>query len=440
MRSLILVLLLLCSSQGAWAQYVILGPGFVDVPGTVIEVPNMPRIRDQKHMGICWGVAATVLAQKYYCDLQQIGDCANLPPEKEISVLDLMSWEKLDEEKAKEGWAKNDRKIRLGLDRGGGSPTKPLWNSQDSFSFKRESCFPLDQFYEKFGASKEALAITMSRLQLFFDTYKIQRGTGEFDYKRALTIQAQECTSCSAELVAARKLVFEMFPLDKPDAYYGQKISWGLTKSTLDHFMYEVLFAAGCKVIPMPSPTVHIFPADGQRASSQELTEKLKKMLRLGIPVGVGAVRSKADGINHIFVISGYKNVCGAERKNCHELIKAHNSWGENWQKSANGGWIRWDDILEALDTYADGSFKPATIFWITERDSLNIKLNDSIPVGTSAVIEPSSAEAEYSSWDNTTCTVSEKGVVTGVKPGGCIVTFSRGRKGYPLVTRVVAQ
>ena len=435
MRSLIFVLLLLCNSQGALAQYVILGPGFVDVPGSVIEVPNMPRIRDQKHMGICWGVAATVLAQKYYCDLQQIGDCANLPPEREISVLDLMSWEMLDEEYKKEGRASNDRKIRFGLDRGGGVAWAPLAKSQNNFAFKRESCFPLDQFYEKFGASKEALAITMSRLQLFFDTYKIQRGTGEFDYK---TIQAQECTSCSAELIAARKLVFEMFPLDKPGANYGNKIWFGLTKSTLDHFMYEVLFAAGCKVIPMPSPTVHIFPGLGQHASSQELTEKLKKMLRLGISVGIQNVRT-GDGW-HTFVISGYKKVCGAEHKNCHELIKAHNSWGENWQKSANGGWIRWDDILEALDTYADGSFKPATIFWITERDSLNIKLNDSIPVGTSAVIEPSSAEAEYSSWDNTTCTVSEKGVVTGVKPGGCIVTFSRGRKGYPLVTRVVAQ
>lgn len=438
MRSLILVLLLLCNSQGAWAQYVILGPGFVDVPGTVIEVPNMPRIRDQKHMGICWGVAATVLAQKYYCDLQQIGDCANLPPEKEISVLDLMSWEKLDEEKAKEAIAKNNRKIRLGLNNTGGYPTKPLWNSQDSFSFKRESCFPLDQFYERFGASKESLAITMSRLQLFFDTYKIQRGTGEFDDKRALTIQAQECTSCSAELVAARKLVFEMFPLDKPGAYYGEKISWGLTKATLDHFMYEVLFAKGCKVIPMPSPTVHIFPAPGQHASSQELTEKLKKMLRLGIPVGIASVRT-GDGL-HAFVISGYKKVCGSERKNCHELIKAHNSWGEIWQKRANGGWIRWDAILNALPTNPDGGFEPEALYWITERDDLNIKLNDSIPVGSSAVIEPSNAEAEYSSRDSSICTVSEKGVVTGVKPGVCIVTFSKGRKGYPLVTRVVAQ
>ena len=110
---IIFYFILLIASNGFSATYVIPSLGYSDVANSVIEIPNMPRIRSQDHLGICHAFSATALAQKYYCDLQKIQNCSEVSPEKEISPLSVLSFSKIDEKKKIENILINDRSLNI---------------------------------------------------------------------------------------------------------------------------------------------------------------------------------------------------------------------------------------------------------------------------------------------------------------------------------------
>ncbi len=331
------------------SPYMIAGPDFVDVAGSKVEIPNMPRIRSQDHLGICHAFSAATLAQKYYCDLQKIQNCAEIPPDKEISPLSVLSFQYLDENKKKENIAINDRSLRLI----GGSSFLNLWNSQDSFSFFQEACFPFDQFVEKFGQSKEMMDATISRLERFYKTNKKS------------TTESDAVESCPACLEEEKKLVAELFPDEK----YKKKLEFGLTKSTFYEFLYETLFAAGCKKINMPSPKVNIYPEKDQESTSAELKTKIKQVLGTGVPLQIASVCSKNEATcdKHGFVLSGYKKVCKSNGE-CLDMVKAHNSYGKEWQIKANEGWIVFDELIKHTSNRNGPKHLDASISWLTEK------------------------------------------------------------------------
>lgn len=331
------------------SPYMVAGPGYVDVAGSKVEISNMPRVRSQDHIGICHAFSATTLAQKYYCDLQKITNCAEVLPDKEISPLSVLSFQYLDENKKKENIAVNDRSLRLI----GGSSFLNLWNSQDSFSFFQESCFPFDQFVEKFGQNKEMMDATIAKLERFYKANK----------KNATESDAVEsCTSCLEE---ENKLVSSIFPEDK----YKKKLEHGLSKNTFYEFLYETLFAAGCKKINMPSPNVNFYPEKGQECTSTELKSKIKQVLDSGVPLQISSVCSKIEEAcdKHGFVLSGYKKVCKSNGE-CLEMVKAHNSYGKEWQTKANGGWIVFDELIKHTSNRNGSKHLDASISWLTEK------------------------------------------------------------------------
>lgn len=332
------------------SPYMIASSDFVDVVGSKVEIPNMPRIRSQDHLGICHAFSATTLAQKYYCDLQKIQNCAEVPPDKEISPLSVLSFKNLDEKKKLENIAINERSLQL---KGGGNAFINLWNSQESFSFFQEACFPFDQFVEKFGQNKEMMDATIAKLERFFKANK----------KSATEAEAVEsCPSCLQE---EKNLVATIFPQDK----YKNKLEYGLTKNTFPEFLYETLFAAGCKKINMPSPNVNLYPDFKQEATDEEVTNKIKEVLASGIPLQISNVMSVVNNekIGHVFVISGYKKVCKPNGE-CLDLVKAHNSFGKEWQDQANGGWIVLSDLLKSKEDRVNGKHKSASLSWLTEK------------------------------------------------------------------------
>ena len=351
MKFAILSISVLLSSLSAIASpYVLPSKGYLDVANSIIEVPNMPRVRSQDHLGICHAFSAATLAQKYYCDLQKVQNCSAVTPDKEISPLSVLSFKNLDEKKKLENIAINERSLQL---KGGGNAFVNLWNSQESFSFFQEACFPFDQFVEKFGQNKEMMDATIAKLERFFKANK----------KSATEAEAVEaCPSCLQE---ERNLVATIFPQDK----YKNKLEHGLTKNTFPEFLYETLFAAGCKKINMPSPNVNLFPDFKQESTDEEVTNKIKEVLATGVPLQISNVMSVVnyEKIGHVFVISGYKKVCKPNGE-CLELVKAHNSFGKEWQDQANGGWIVLSDLLKSKEDRVNGKHKSASLSWLTEK------------------------------------------------------------------------
>lgn len=330
------------------SPYFLAGPDYVDVAGSKVEIPNMPRFRSQDHLGICHAFSAATLAQKFYCDLQKIQNCAEVPPEKEISPLSVLSFQYLDENKKKENIAINDRSLRL---TGGGSSYYNLLNSQDSFSFFQEACFPFDQFVEKFGQNKEMMDATIAKLERFYNAHKKS------------STQAEAVESCPSCLQEEKILVASLFPSNK----YKNKLEFGLTKSTFYEFLYETLFAAGCKKINMPSPTVNVFPEIGQLSTSSELKAKIREVIDTGVPLQISSVCTKINEVcdKHTFVMSGYKKVCKPNGE-CLDMVKAHNSYGKEWQTRANDGWIGLDELIKNTANRNGSKHLEASISWLT--------------------------------------------------------------------------
>ncbi len=342
---------LLIASNSFSATYVVPSPGYSDVVNSIIEIPNMPRIRNQHHLGICHAFSATALAQKFYCDLQKIQNCSEATPEKEISPLSVLSFSKIDKKKALENILINDRSLDL---KKGGYAFLNLWNAQESFSFFQEACFPFDQFLEKYGKSEEMMDLTISRLERFYN--KNKRLSTETDV-------AEACPSCIQEENEVKNLVASVFPEDK----YRNKIEYGLTKNSFPEFLYETLFAAGCRKINMPSPQVNLYPDFNQEVTDSELVNKIKEVLASGVPIQISNVSSVRNNVkeNHHFVISGFKKVCWPNGE-CLDLVKAHNSWGKEWQDKTKGGWIVLNNLLINKEDRVNGKHKVASISWLT--------------------------------------------------------------------------
>ena len=350
---IIFYFILLIASNGFSATYVIPSLGYSDVANSVIEIPNMPRIRSQDHLGICHAFSATALAQKYYCDLQKIQNCSEVSPEKEISPLSVLSFSKIDEKKKIENILINDRSLNI---KEGGYSFLNLWNAQESFSFFQEACFPFDQFVERFGQSKEMMNTTISKLERYYN--KNKKSSTEADAVEA-------CPSCLQDENEVKNLVASIFPQDK----YQKKIEYGLTKNSFPEFLYETLFAAGCKKINMPSPKVNLYPDFNQESTDAELANKIKEVLASGVPLQISNVSAVSNNVkeNHHFVISGFKKVCKPNGE-CLDLVKAHNSWGKEWQDKAKGGWLVLNDLLVNKEDRVNGKHKVASISWLTEK------------------------------------------------------------------------
>lgn len=348
-----LVILISDASNAIQTPAFILVPSnYKEVTGTKYEIENMPRIRSQDSVGACHAFSATVLIQKYYCELKKVSDCAGLPADKEISPIGVLQYSDAYEPgKEPKNYVKNTS-IQLNA---GGAALVALINAKNNFSFYRESCFPFDQFVEKFGASKDVMNTTLAKLEDFYKKNKYKNKT-EAD-------AAEACESCLSEKIQP---ISGIFPTEK----YLENIHMGLKKDTFGEFLYETIFSSGCKTIDLPSPSLSIFP-DVQKTTAttkDDIKNKVIEVVKSGLPVSIGEIcvaRAQAkDGCGlHEFIVSGTKQVCDSGK--CRELFKVQNSWGQEWQKEFNGGWVDAESILDNIKTASLDKITVPVLTWI---------------------------------------------------------------------------
>lgn len=120
--------------------------------------------------------------------------------------------------------------------------------------------------------------------------------------------------------------------------------------------------------------SIKAYPPDSVNATPEDLKDKIKEVLKSGKPVlypGMCVISESPEKCNkgggHSLVISGYKKVCDANKANCKELLKIHNSWGKEWQRKNNDGWVEADPIIQnVLKEKNDYSTKivSASLIW----------------------------------------------------------------------------
>lgn len=358
MKNLLFLFCLLVSgasnAEPKYPAFMLVPDSYKEVPGTKYEVPNMPRVRNQGFLGTCHAFAAATLIQKYYCDLKQKPDCANLPLDKEISPIGVLQYTGVNTPSGDFHYNESSPSLLLNA---GGAGLVTFINAKHSFSFYRESCFPYDQFVEKFGATKEMTDVTLARLEDFY--YKNR-------YKnRAEADAAEGCEECLIKKILP---ISEIFPPEK----YLENIHVALKKETFGEFLYTSMFSSGCKTIDLPTPTLFIFPdvVKVKVTTKDDIKNKLIEVVKSGLPVSVGEIcvaREYKDGCGlHEFIVSGIKQVCDSGK--CRELFKVQNSWGQKWQKEFNDGWVDAESILDNIRTPSLDKITLPVLTWIQAR------------------------------------------------------------------------
>lgn len=316
------------------------------------EVANMPRVRSQDSMPICSSMASATIAQFQICKSLRIANCSRVDRENEVSPFSTLAWTHTNTGQGVPELQNHENIQMYGKTQG--AAVDALRNAKKDALFVSDSCFPLDQFANEYevGDDPDKNRENEIKVQNIFD--KIAENYKKYQARNKT--EGQFCEECAAISGAALKLRITS-TADEIKAHMDD--SKGLNAS---QFLYNLTLGM-CKdgVAIEPSPKFEMFPTDFKKAKklatkngSKEvpdfnynaLIKKIKTVLSSKNPVAFDGVCLKYEGnkcvTGHSVVISGYRKVCkdsscGTE---CRDIIKVQNSWGEDWQKRNNDGWV----------------------------------------------------------------------------------------------------
>ena len=306
----------------------------------VTEISNMPRVRNQDSLGICFGFSSQAVAQAWECKQKQL-NCKNLSQKEEISPVDIVRWSDTDKSDQNPG---NDF-VHNNLTEGG-SGVYALRNLShlNYNTVGMESCYPFDQFANKYGDNRKAVDNILGRLKKEYEKGKTEAGA---------------CTDCILKIVTN-----EMGAKTDLEAIEG-----GLVQGTFETFLYTAIFDScedATKLTGYPKTIMYPENSDS-KVSYSDLLNKAKEVLKTGVPFVLDGVcpyyRGNQCVGTHSVAVAGYRKVCKNDGS-CRDLLKVHNSWGEDWQRKNNDGWVDAESLLTRKDKPKLGP----QMGWLTKR------------------------------------------------------------------------
>ncbi|CAF2145263.1 unnamed protein product [Rotaria magnacalcarata] len=343
---------------------------YEEVAGTKIEIADMPAYKTQDELGDCRAFSLATLLQHYTCQKwkSDIPDCKNPPSDSAISYFGLMAYTNraiykggnLQELKSK-GFTEEE------LEESGISKTfQPNQDearsmyviinelSKSGNRLIMENCKPFENLATSFSTSGAVgLAKRDELLNYLKSIFERLKNKSELNIK--------DCSQEVAKLNSYVDLKFNQITLKK-----------ALIESSLDHFLY-VLFFSECKMENFPSGFRALcYPLDDMDIRVDDVKNIIIKGLKLSKPVMLPSLCLSEDKndeckMRHALVISGYKKV--KKSTLTIEVFKVHNSWGIEWQKKHNDGWMDADAICHNTSKIKskDGSYRigSASVIWL---------------------------------------------------------------------------
>lgn len=323
LQLLIATLLSACSLATAAEGYPAFAPmpkEYLSAPGEVIEVRNMPDVRNQGGLSICFGMSAWTVYMQAQCRATGSG-CKAIQPEQAPSPLVLAALGANSDFTEKHG-----SKIIPYSSMGSGAAA--LYGMSSITRVLAESCYPWGQFVEKHHGNASQIVAVFSNLKSnFFEQNKQGKSI---------------CMDCLLRTLRADfDLNLDLATVEK-----------ALGEETYDQFLYDV-FLKPCKTkVGIAEIKVRFWPgAVGGQANAngnviyQEFISTIRNLFKSNHPATVGLCLNEKLSAEqckngHEVVLSGYRNVCRANGQNCADYIKVHNSWGSDWQRRNSDGWI----------------------------------------------------------------------------------------------------
>lgn len=308
-----------------------------------LELQNLPRVRSQGAFGACAGYSAATVAQFYSCKHNKVNDCSKISRDKEISPIGMLAYANPNSDNSDPGNMASYENIKFS-----GSAAYALNNISRFRMAFAESCYPFDQVVNKYGDNEQAVEAMLGKLRTIFEQSKRTEGSA--------------CLECIQKTLK-EDLLFQSNLKD---------IERALKKDTFEEFLYHSTIGiedskTSCDdfVDIRPEAKFDYFPQQGT-ASSGQIISKVKEVLKSGYPVVVGDLcpysqEGKCLG-THSVAVTGYRKQCTKDGKQCRDLFRVQNSWGEEWQKENNDGW------LDAQSLFDNRSIGTGTLAWLVPR------------------------------------------------------------------------
>lgn len=299
-------------------------PSTYQMTGPVIEI-NMPPVRSQDSIGLCYSFVSSGLLDKYQC-VKNRKDCRNINQSERVSVLALA-----------QGFDDKDNPLKS--IKVGGLPYSALVNLLYSYSgaapnIAKESCAPFDSIVNKYSDADKTQDKTFKWLEDVFNKVKSKE---------------INCIDCVANEVQA------LFPglMDK------NRVVKSFSKPDFGQFLFSLAVPDRCmkienQIIFPDDLQVEVYPDEAQKtATSAQIKTKIIEILKIGKPLALNGIcmdqkKEIPDILNcqsyHAVVVTGYSTKCSPKGK-CHEAFKVLNSWGESWQRAYSDGWVLADQL-----------------------------------------------------------------------------------------------
>lgn len=339
------------------------------------EIKNLPSLRSQDSIGDCHATSAGFLIDEFNCRKNKVKDCSQVGDEQRASRLDLTRFSITPTDDANQpssyksikpgGWIQSDLDIAM--------------NKLKSVA--KESCAPLNIFAsnEKEIMSQETKAKIAKVQQL----YRENVGETPFDLQCA----SEEIKKLFPQANDIKKMTSAM------TEYSGQQY---LSSSTFNNqllselqFLYETFYPDKCN---LPENRIEMtgqpqswppFSNPEKTYTNEEYESKIAELLSAGYPIGVdgiclqdiettkvnpddcenGMPLEKKVG-KHSFVITGLGKKCTPQGE-CRHLVKVANTWGEDWQKMNDDGWVDLRNIVLRLPKKISKSSQASVFSWI---------------------------------------------------------------------------
>lgn len=309
-----------------------------EVPGTKIEIANMPAYQTQDAMGECRAFSMGTVLQHFICKkfYKVIPDCKNIPPEYSLSYFGLMVYTHAQEDVAG---------VKIKTFDPFGDSFNSMYQILLNVNSKRgsmllDSCQPFGKLIESFTKN----GLVYQENQEKFDAFE--------KYIKKIYADWKSKKDTNSEPTNTEEM------LSIINYHTGATVNWeqlkaALMKETFGEYMYTLFFESldpvKCKKKNLPAfYTIYVYPDDSVNASPLYIKNKIIEGLKRSAPVLTPVVCLKWDdkikcgeGYVHSMVVSGYKRVVEANNpKAFKDLFKVHNSWGPSWQKYNNDGWV----------------------------------------------------------------------------------------------------
>lgn len=325
------------------------------VEGSVIQIKNMPAVKNQGALGICYAFSAATLIDEANCYIKKTPDCSSLSDSKKVSPLDISRFN----QKLPETQDYTDRFNYEGI-KEGGSTALTIYNAIRTNSFVSEKCSPYNQLQPPPHQKKLAEIIKTGLKNI---------KTIKHLYEENQTIH-KICQPCAEAL--AEKHAFTISETIAPPTSL-EEIKKSFREATYEKFIDKLLIPEICwdfknQITLSGQWKVETHPTEKSQKNYTETIKKIKEVLKSERPLSIGfcaehpltsKTPEECSEKGHSVVIKGYKKICSPKNE-CHDSIQVHNSWGETWQIENNDGWASAKELLERT------FYEKHSIVWIT--------------------------------------------------------------------------